>query len=144
MEEIKRYSGCFVCGEKNDHGLKARFFWDGETATTETMAYARFEGYKGIYHGGVMATVLDEVMVKAVLASGFFAVTAEMTVRFLLPIHTGDKFVCKGRVVERKGRLFLTSAEAVGDGGQVFARAEAKFLEARSGLDQELKSSMDD
>ncbi len=143
MKEIAKYSGCFVCGDDNDHGIKARFFWDGETATTESMAYAQFEGYKGIFHGGVLSTLLDEVMVKAIIASGHFAVTAEITVRFLVPLHTGDKFVCRGRIVEKKGRLFLTTAEAVGDDGTVYAKAEAKFLEAKSGLKDELTGSLD-
>lgn len=143
MKEIAKYAGCFVCGDKNDHGIKARFFWDGQTATTETMAYQQFEGYKGIFHGGVLTTLLDEVMVKAVLASGHFAVTAEMTVRFLTPIRTGDKFVCRGTIVERKGRLFWTTGEAVGEDGTVFAKAEGKFLEAKAELRDELTNSLD-
>ena len=142
MKEIAKYPGCFVCGDHNDHGIKARFFWDGETATTETMAYQQFEGYKGIFHGGVLSTLLDEVMVKAVLASGYFSVTAEMTVRFMVPIRTGDKFVCRGRIVGQKGRLFLTTAEALGEDGTVYAKAEAKFLEAKSELRDELSGSL--
>ena len=143
MKEIAKYSGCFVCGDQNDHGLKARFFWDGETATTESMAYQRFEGFRGIFHGGVLSTLLDEVMIKAILASGFYTVTAELTVKFLAPIRTGDKFTCRGRIVEHKGRLFLTTGEAVGEDGTVFAKAEGKFLEAKSDLRGELKNSFE-
>jgi uncharacterized protein (TIGR00369 family) len=142
MKEIARYSGCFVCGEKNAHGIKARFFWDGETATTETMACEQFEGYKGIYHGGVLATLLDEVMIKAILASGHYAVTAEITVRYVAPIRTGDKFVCRGKIVERRGRLFSGTAEAVGADGTVFAKAAGKFVEAKADLRDELLNSI--
>jgi uncharacterized protein (TIGR00369 family) len=143
MEEIKRYPGCFVCGEKNVHGMKARFYWDGATAFTETLALEQFEGYKGIFHGGVLSTLLDEVMVKAILASGHFAVTAEITVRFLRPIRTGDKFHCRGRIVEQKGRFFATTSEAIGENGAVLARAEAKFLEGKAPLKDELKGSLE-
>lgn len=144
MDEIKRYPGCFVCGEKNDHGIKARFFWDGSTAFTETLASEQFEGYKGIFHGGILSTLLDEVMVKAILASGHFAVTAEITVRFLLPIRTGDRFHCRGRIVEHKGRLFTTTSEAISVDGRVLARAEARFLEGRSPLKEELRGSLEE
>ena len=143
MDEIVRVSTCFVCGDKNPHGLKAKFFWDGKNASTETLAIEQFEGYKGIYHGGIIATLLDEAMVKAILATRHYAVTAEITVRFLQPLRTGTRFRCVGRIVEHKGRLFHTTAEAIGENGTVYARAEARFLGGKAELTNELKSSME-
>ena len=69
MTEIVKYSGCFVCGDKNPDGLRIRFFTEGEEAVAECIADARFQGFKGIYHGGLTATLLDEIMAKAVLAN---------------------------------------------------------------------------
>ncbi len=143
MDEIVRFSGCFVCGDKNPHGLNARFFWDGTNATTETLAIEQFEGYKGIYHGGIIATLLDEVMVKSILATGHYAVTAEITVRFIKPLRTGTRFRCVGRIVDHKGRLYHTTAEAIGEDGTVYARAEARFLDGKADLVDELKSSLE-
>lgn len=143
MDEIVRFSGCFVCGDKNPHGLNARFFWDGTNAITETLAIEQFEGYKGIYHGGIISTLLDEVMVKAILATGRYAVTAEITVRFLEPVRTGVRFRCIGRIVQQRGRLFHTTGEAVGEDGTVYARAEARFLEGNAELGQALRDSLE-
>ena len=75
MKEVAKYPHCFVCGDQNVHGLKAKFFFDGEKAFTEVTADGSFEGYRGIYHGGIIATLLDEVMIKAILAQPVTAVT---------------------------------------------------------------------
>jgi uncharacterized protein (TIGR00369 family) len=143
MDEIIRYPRCFVCGDQNPHGLNARFFWDGVNACTEVIALEQFEGYKGIFHGGVVAALLDEVMVKAILAANRHAVTAEMTVRYLQPVRTGGLLRFVGRVIGHKGRLYLTTAEATDPGGTIYAQAEGKFLEGKGGLADELKQSLE-
>ena len=140
MKEVLKYSGCFVCGEKNDNGLKARFYYDGKQAVTEVHALEQFEGYRGIYHGGIVSTLLDEVMIKAILALDRYAVTAEITVRFLQPVRTGEKLRLVGRVTKSKGRVFLTEGTAMGEDGQVFATATGKYIEA----DDDLKATLMD
>ncbi|HOP07358.1 MAG TPA: PaaI family thioesterase [candidate division Zixibacteria bacterium] len=143
MKEVLKYSRCFVCGDLNEFGLKARFFFDGEKAFTEIEADRMYEGYAGIYHGGVLSALLDEVMIKAILADEIYAVTAEMTVRFLAPVRTGDHLIITGRVVKRKGRMFFTEGEVRGSDDQVYATASGKYLEARPDLRQELEKSID-
>ena len=142
MKEIPRYSGCFVCGDQNRRGLKARFRLEGDQAVTEVTADSCFEGYRGIYHGGMLATLLDEVMIKAILARQSFAVTAELTVRFLAPVNTGDRIVFFGRILKQKGRVFLTEGAArVGEA--VVATATGKYLEAGPELKGRLLQSID-
>jgi len=143
MKEILKYPGCFVCGDKNITGLKARFFLEGNQAVTEVSALEQFEGYRGIYHGGVLSALLDEVMIKAILALGRFPVTAEMTVRFLKPVRTGEKIKLFGKVAKCKGRMFLTEGRATGDSGQVVATASGKYIEADPDLKQTLINSVE-
>lgn len=142
MKEVLRYRRCFVCGEENIGGLKAKFYWDGEKVHCTCLATDAYEGYHGIYHGGIVATLLDEVMVKAVLASGFHSVTAEMTVRYKKPVRIGETVRYVGWIKEHKGRLFVTEAEALDERGERYATATARFLEAKADLkDQLLKSN---
>jgi uncharacterized protein (TIGR00369 family) len=143
MKEIAAYKGCFVCGRENINGLQAKFVYDGEQAFTELIAGEQFEGYKGIYHGGILATLLDEVMIKAVLARGVFAVTAEMTVRYKRPVKTGEKIRFVGRVVSHKGRLYHTEGEAVGEDDQPYATSTGICLEAKPDLKTKLIESID-
>ncbi len=142
MKEILKYAGCFVCGEKNSIGLKAHFIYEKGEAVTEIIADERFEGYKGIYHGGIISTVLDEVMIKAILAENKYAVTAEITVRFHLPINVGDKLKVTGRVKETKGRMFYTEAKAIRNGNEIVASASGKCVEAKPELRARLEQSI--
>jgi len=142
MKEILKYPGCFVCGENNNFGLKARFYYENREAVTDIVADKRFEGYKGIFHGGIISTILDEAMIKAILAENKYAVTAEITVRFHLPINVGDKLRIIGKVSETKGRMFFTEAKALRNGQEIVASANGKCFEAKPELLSRLKQSI--
>lgn len=143
MKEIVRYRRCFVCGDENEHGLKARFFDDGDQAITDLVTEPAFEGYRGIFHGGIISTLLDEVMIKAILARDVLAVTAEMTVRFRQPLGIGVKLRLAGRIVRVKGRVYVTEGEAVGEDGTVYATAKGRYVAAPSELRSRLAESID-
>ena len=143
MKEIVRYSKCFVCGDENPFGLAAKFFYDGEKAITTVVADEKWEGYHGIYHGGVLSSLLDEVMIKSILAEDKIAVTAEMTIRFNRPVHVGDELRLSGWVVRSKGRVHFTEGSALGVDGTIYATASGKYIEARSELKDQLVKSID-
>ena len=143
MKEIVRYPHCFVCGDQNEQGLKAKFFYDDEEAFCEIVATESFEGYRGIYHGGVLSALLDEVMVKTILANDRYAVTAEMTIRFHVPVRVGDRLKFRGRINRKKGRVFLTEGSVTTDGGEVVASATGKYVEADLSLKDQLMQSID-
>ncbi|MGH8015461.1 MAG: PaaI family thioesterase [Candidatus Zixiibacteriota bacterium] len=142
MQEILKYPGCFVCGENNDIGLKARFHYINGAAATEITADSRFEGYKGIFHGGIISTILDEAMIKAILAENKYAVTAEITIRFHSPIYIGDKLKILGNITETKGRMFYTEAKAIRGVKEIVASATGKCIEAKPDLQNRLVQSI--
>ena len=129
MEEIIKYSGCFVCGDEHPEGLRIKFFRDGDDAIADCIAEPKYQGYKGIYHGGLVSTLLDEIMARAVLAIQRFAMTVEMTCRYKKPVPVGEKLRLTGRIVSHRGRLFETAAEVTGADGTVYATATGKYLE---------------
>jgi uncharacterized protein (TIGR00369 family) len=125
---------CFVCGEKNPLGLKLRLRMDpasGESASEVTFA-DRFQGWAGIVHGGLVATVLDEAMIYAAGAKGFKCVTGEMTVRFVKPVSTGVTYALKGRFLEDHGRIVLAESVLVDAEGCEIARASGKLFKLAS------------
>ncbi len=143
MKEIIRYSKCFVCGDQNSYGLSAKFFYDGEKAITTVIADEKWEGYHGIYHGGVLSSLLDEVMIKSILAIEKIAVTAEMTIRFHQPVRVGDELQLTGWIVRSKGRIYFTEGKALSVDGKLLASASGKYIEAKSNLKEELTQSLD-
>jgi uncharacterized protein (TIGR00369 family) len=143
MKEIAKYSGCFVCGDQNHIGLRARFFFDGQKAVCDVTADEIYAGYKNIFHGGITSTLLDEIMIKALLAEDLFVVTAEMTVKFKKPVYSGDRLHFEGWKKGQRGPIFLTEGKAINQDGEVVALASGKYIKPASDLSNELKKSLE-
>jgi uncharacterized protein (TIGR00369 family) len=128
--ELRDDRTCFVCGEKNPHGLKLRLRVDperGESAA-EVVFEERFQGWAGVVHGGLLATVLDEALIYAAGAKGLKCVTGEMTVRYVKPVRTGAPYALRGRFLEDKGRMVLAESELLDADGTQVARATGKLF----------------
>jgi acyl-coenzyme A thioesterase PaaI-like protein len=141
--EVVRYRGCFVCGQDNIIGLNLNFHSDGETVRTKWFPDRRHEGYKGIVHGGLLAAVLDEVMIKAILAKDIRCVTASMEVKYKAPAEVGDELLFEGRMTEQKGRIILTVGWARNSKGIVVAQATGKYMTVPADLDKRLATSLE-
>jgi acyl-coenzyme A thioesterase PaaI-like protein len=127
--QARLQSACFVCGQDNPHGLRIRYQRQdsGEMTATWTPGSA-WEGFRGIVHGGVVSTVLDEAMSKAVAATGSQALTAELRVRFRRHVTSGDAFLIRGWIVKQNRRLTETEATLTAPDGTEHAHAWARFL----------------
>lgn len=141
MKEIPLYSGCFVCGQENHIGLKVRFFWDGEKAVCEFTANEEYAGYKNILHGGIVATLLDEIMIKALLAQDILAVTAEITVRLKKPVFSGDRLHLEGRKTGENGAVYSAEGVAINQNGETVAEATARYVRPGNNLGSKLRES---
>ena len=133
-DEFRDDRQCFVCGEKNPAGLKLRLTVDaarGESAAEVTFP-AHFQGWAGVVHGGLVATVLDEALIYAAGARGFKCVTGEVTVRYVKPVSTGATYSLKGRFVEDKGRIVLAESFLLDARGEEAARATGKLFKLRA------------
>ena len=122
---------CFGCGALNGHGLKLTFFIDpeGNGVWTPFTPEARFEGYAGVVHGGIISAVLDEVMAWSLYRHEYWAVTAELTVRFRQPVVVGDATRAVGRIVADRGRVLDLAAELRRDrDDRPLATATATFV----------------
>jgi acyl-coenzyme A thioesterase PaaI-like protein len=130
MQELPHTRSCFVCGESNPQGLKLRFHTDGQVVTAAFRPRAEHIGFKGVVHGGITATVLDEIMVWAcAVATRKFAFCAEMCVRYLQPLVPDQEYILRGKLAEdRKGRIFRAEAAVEDPTGKVMVTATGKYL----------------
>jgi len=129
MDRLKDDEWCFACGPQNPHGLRLTGFrCEGENYVVDFTPERHHQGWQGLTHGGIAATLLDEVMTRILYEQGQNAVTAEMTVRYYRPLSTGQSVQARARLGERRGRLIRTEAEIVDRDGHRIASAEGKFM----------------
>lgn len=103
---------CFICGLENPVGLKLRIY-EVEPGVVETTYTApeHFQGYPGVVHGGIVATMIDEVSGRSLmgpLENPRFMFTAKIEVKYRKNVPTGKPLRIVGKAVKSRGR----SAEA--------------------------------
>jgi acyl-coenzyme A thioesterase PaaI-like protein len=120
---------CVVCGPDHPHGLRLRYDTapDGSANAIWTPT-GDWQGFQGIIHGGIIGTVLDEAMAKAVTAAGYEALTGELRVRFRHHVRPGEELGVRGWIVERTKRLVRAEAALNGPDGSERAHAWSVFL----------------
>ena len=130
MKLLPHTRSCFVCGESNPAGLNLRFETDGRIVQARFAPRAEHVGFRQTVHGGLIATLLDEIMVWAcAVQTQRFAFCAELNVRFLSPVRPGDALVATGELVSnRRGKLFEARAELRNQAGLALATATGKYL----------------
>jgi len=122
---------CFACGSLNEHGLHLDLHVDGDRCWTETALAARFQGWDGIAHGGIVATLLDEAMAWSLAATDNWGVTARMAVAFRKPVPIGTRIRAEGWMTDRRRRVIDTAARIVdAASGDILATAEATYVAA--------------
>lgn len=132
---------CFICGVKNVAGVQVRFY-ETQSADGSPEILARFcgqsmhQGYPGRMHGGVLTGILDETMGRAMNYGageqvGAWGVTANLDVRFLLPVPLDEELIARGRITSENRRLFEGSGEVYLPDGRVAVSATGKFIKMR-------------
>jgi uncharacterized protein (TIGR00369 family) len=91
----------------------------------------RFEGPPKHLHGGIIATLLDEAMSKAVRLNGRAAMTRQMEVDYLRPVPSGAEIRIQGRIIRSEGRKHWTEAMILSAKGTTLATAKGLFIEVR-------------
>jgi len=120
---------CFACGVDNPHGLQLEFRFDPDgTASASWVPDIQWEGPRGIVHGGIVTTLLDEAMAKATAAAGCKTMTADLRVRFHRYAKIGEVLQIRGWIVKYRKRLIETEATVMAPDGSERAHAWARFL----------------
>jgi uncharacterized protein (TIGR00369 family) len=129
MATVKDDRWCFACGPDNPHGLHLTGFHDeGEDHVVQFTAQRHHQGWQDRAHGGIVATLLDEVMTRLLHARGEDAVTAELTVRYHQPLPTGAPVEARAHEAERRGRLVHVESELRTADGTLVASGQGKFV----------------
>ena len=100
---------CFICGLENPVGLKLKIY-EVEPGVIETTYTAsdHFQGYPGVLHGGIVATILDEISGRAHMGDPSqprFMFTAKLEVKYRRNVPIGQPLRIVGKAGKIKGRM---------------------------------------
>ena len=100
---------CFICGLENPIGLHLKIYETapGVIETTFT-APEHFQGYPGMLHGGITATILDEVSGRALMgdpSTPRFMFTVKLEVKFRKNVPIGKPLRIVGKAGKTKGKM---------------------------------------
>ena len=104
---------CFACGTLNANGLGLELHVEPERCWTELELDRRFEGWDGIAHGGITATILDEVMAWSLVGSDSWGVTARLAVEYRRPVPIEARIRAEGWITNGRRRVVDTAARLV-------------------------------
>ena len=130
---------CFACGGTNPIGMHLEIELEEGAARTTWMPGPDFVGWEGKVHGGILATLLDEVMAWAPSSYDSWAVTAEMHIRYRSPANPGEPLLVTGRVKSRRRRIYEVEGEIRAMDDRVIAEAHGRFLGATPSEKAQLK-----
>lgn len=124
---------CFACGPENPIGLKLKFRFEtapdgSEEYVTEFTPHPNHQGYVGITHGGILSTVLDEVMARMVWEKKLYAITAKMEIRLRKPVLVGQTVMARARIVRSREKSIHMEARLSFLDGEVAAEATATLV----------------
>jgi acyl-coenzyme A thioesterase PaaI-like protein len=128
--ELPHTAGCLVCGRDNPHGLHLSSLVDPDTGIVSTTfsPAPHHIGFESIIHGGILATVVDELMVwSAIWSTGKACVAAELSLRFIEKAAVGRPLQVVAKITRQRSRLIETSAE-IFDGPVLICSAMGKYV----------------
>jgi uncharacterized protein (TIGR00369 family) len=133
MDELKNLEDngmCFACGRNNDKGLHLGFSLNRQEKIVETtfVPLDVHQGWQGVVHGGIIATLMDEAMAKLVQLLGFHALTASLDVRFKEVARTGDPLQVKAEAVKLSKKIIYARAVISRGDGDIVAEAQSKLM----------------
>lgn len=122
-------NGCFVCGPGNPIGLKLRFRMEGDVCRAEFTPDSRHAGYRDVTHGGIVFSLLDDVMANWLWLQGIQCFTAKADIRYRAQLPIGVAVRLEGRCLKRKGRLALMEGKVIrSDTDEIVAEATGSFM----------------
>ena len=135
---------CFVCGRENSIGLHMHFY-----AHTDGCVYADFipreehQSYPGIMHGGLVTTMLDELIGRTAIASDLWCMTAKLEIRFRKPVPIGEPLKLKGEITKKSSRLLQGRGEIRLADGTLAVEAIGTYLRIPDDQMEQYKTALE-
>lgn len=132
LTKLPNSKNCFACGMENPIGLKLAMYANPATGgvVCDYTIPKIYEGYPGIAHGGIVATLLDEVISRVYMIADHnrFMYTAKLTTRLRKHVPVDQPLHMTGAFIKDRGRTAEAEAKIFGPGGELLAEGRALLV----------------
>ncbi len=132
MEKQANSRFCFVCGLDNPIGLHLKFYetGSGEVASSFTPS-EQYQGYPGVLHGGIVASILDETAGRAQMGifPPRFMFTAKLEVKYRKNIPIGKSLKIIGKAGKDRGHKAEGWSGIYNEAGELLAEANVLLVD---------------
>ncbi len=123
---------CFICGMDNPIGLKAQFYNMEDGSVMTLFRYKKeHQSFPQRVHGGLIATMLDELGLRAMWAKDtekVFGVTISMEVKYRKPVPYDHELIGRGIVEKETAHFVLIRTEIYDEDCTLLANGELKYI----------------
>ncbi|MHA1975908.1 MAG: PaaI family thioesterase [Candidatus Hodarchaeales archaeon] len=125
----RAFGDCFGCAPHNTKGLKLQFWYTENGCVSYHSIPKEYCGFTGLAHGGIIATLLDEVAAWTIITHLFrIGITIQITVNYLKPIPTEEELVINAEILKHKGKKATVLAKIISKNGLILAEAKSEWL----------------
>lgn len=121
---------CFGCSPNNEIGLRLEFWDAGEYVIAKWLPRKSLEGFRNVLHGGIQATLLDEIASWVVqMRCKTVGVTSSMDIKYRCPVLISEgEITLRAKVKEAGSRIATIEAELLGNDGKLCVSAVVKYF----------------
>lgn len=132
LNDTTDYQRCFVCGQRNPFGLQLIFRIEDNAIVADFQPRAEHQGFPGVVHGGIVASILDEALGRtSVLAQHpAWTMTGRLEIRYRRYVPFGPLLRVRARLGTERRRMLQASGVITlsDDETTVLAEAQGTFL----------------
>ena len=142
LNDTTDYQRCFACGMHNPYGLHMTFHVENDSVVCDLLPQAEHQGFPGVIHGGIVATILDEALNRTAMLTDTpaWTMTGRLDIRYRRYVPYGPKLRVRARLEKQRGRMVQASGvlTLADDEQTILAEAQGTFM----ALTQEMLDSI--
>lgn len=124
---------CFICGMDNPIGLKAQFYnMEDGSVMTPFVFRKEHQSFPERVHGGLAATMIDELGLRAMWAKDqseeSLGVTMSLSVKYRKPVPYEEELLARGIVVKETPKFVTIVSEIYDRTGELLVNGEAVYI----------------
>ena len=120
---------CFVCGKKNEAGLKINFRMENKVCLGEYLGLQSHVGFGNVIHGGIVYALLDDAMANWFYLQGAVGYTAKASIRYRSQMLVGDSGIITAQLVSKRSKMLsMKGSLSLLESKTIIAECEGRFI----------------